>query len=83
MRLGMAAAISGPGLNGEVGATLSQVVPKVTAGGPAAVSDRLTVAFKPDTASLATVQTLVPGLQFTVVVDTNTAVGSTPAVNSA
>jgi len=83
MRLGMSASISGPGLNGEVAAKLEKVVPKVDAGDPAAVSDRLTVTFKPDPASLATVQTLVPGLQFAVVVDTNTAVGSTPAVNSA
>jgi multidrug resistance efflux pump len=82
LRLGMTASISGPGLNGRVGATLEQVVPKVDTD-PLRDNDRLTVVLKPDAAQLDTVRTLVPGLQFDVVVDTNTAVGRTPAVNSA
>lgn len=83
MRLGMTATISGPGLSSPVTATLDKVVPKVDPADPARVSDRLTVIFKPAAAQQATVRTLVPGLQFDVVVDTNTATGSTPAVNSA
>jgi multidrug resistance efflux pump len=83
LRLGMTAYISGPGLSRRVSATLDEVVPKVDAVDPARVSDRLTVVLQPDRSQLDTVRTLVPGLQFDVVVDTNTAIHNTPAVNSA
>ncbi|HEV7965884.1 MAG TPA: HlyD family efflux transporter periplasmic adaptor subunit [Actinoplanes sp.] len=83
LRLGMTAYVTGPGLVGKVATTLQQVEPKVDAAGPAGSSDRLTVVLRPDPAALATVRTLVPGLQFDVVVDTKTAAGRTPAVNSA
>jgi multidrug resistance efflux pump len=83
LRLGMTAYVTGPGLSGRIATTLEQVEPKVDTGQPAATPDRLTVVLRPDPAALATVRTLVPGLQFGVVVDTTTAVGRTPAVNSA
>jgi multidrug resistance efflux pump len=83
LRLGMTAYVTGPGLPGRVATTLEQVEPKVDTGAPTATPDRLTVVLRPDPAALATVRTLVPGLQFGVVVDTTTAVGRTPAVNSA
>jgi len=83
LRLGMTAYITGPGLSGRIATTLQEVQPKVTTGAAAATSDGLTVVLLPDPAVLSTVRTLVPGLQFAVVVDTTTAVGSTPAVNSA
>jgi multidrug resistance efflux pump len=78
LRLGMRAEVTGPGLTGRVTATLASVKPKVDD-----ANGRLTVVLRPDAAALATVRTLVPGLQFAVVVDTNTAPGGTPAVNSA
>ncbi|GAA2624600.1 HlyD family efflux transporter periplasmic adaptor subunit [Paractinoplanes durhamensis] len=82
LRLGMTARVTGPGLPGEIAAKLEKVEPKVDT--PAAgATDLLTVVLRPDPAALATVRTLVPGLRFGVVVDTNTAVGGTPAVNSA
>jgi len=83
LRLGMTAYVTGPGLSGRITTTLEQVEPKVDTGQPTATPDRLTVVLRPDPAALATVRTLVPGLQFGVVVDTTTAVGRTPAVNSA
>lgn len=83
LRLGMTAYVSGPGLSGRIATTLREVVPRVAAGAPVGAPDRLTVVLLPDPAALATVRTLVPGLQFTVVVDTTTAAGETPAVNSA
>jgi multidrug resistance efflux pump len=83
LRLGMTAYVTGPGLSGRIATTLQQVEPKVDPGQPAGTSDRLTVVLRPDPAVLATVRTLVPGLQFAVIVDTTTAVGHTPAVNSA
>ena len=83
LRLGMTAYVTGPGLSGRITTTLQQVEPKVAVAGEVGASDRLTVVLHPKTADLATVRTLVPGLQFDVVVDTTTAVGSTPAVNSA
>ena len=83
LRLGMTAKVTGPGLSGPVATTLQQVEPKVDATGAAAASDRLTVVLQPEPAALATVRTLVPGLRFDVVVDTTTAAGGTPAVNSA
>jgi multidrug resistance efflux pump len=83
LRLDMTAQITGAGLPRPVRVTLDQVVPKVDTDNPSRSSDALTVILQPDTADLATVRTLVPGLQFDVVVDTTTAVGHTPAVNSA
>jgi multidrug resistance efflux pump len=83
LRLGMTAYVTGPGLAGRIATTLQQVEPQVDTGQPAATTDRLTVVLRPGPAALATVRTLVPGLQFTAVVDTTTAVGHTPAVNSA
>jgi multidrug resistance efflux pump len=82
-RLGMTAYVTGPGLAGRITATLEKVEPKVDAGRQTNAEDELTVVLRPDPAARATVRTLVPGLQFAVVVDTTTAVGSTPAVNSA
>jgi multidrug resistance efflux pump len=82
LRLGMTAYISGPGLKGQVSTTLEEVRAKVD-NDPFRTSDRLTVVLKPAGVQLDTVRTLVPGLQFDVVVDTKTAVGRTPAVNSA
>jgi multidrug resistance efflux pump len=83
LRLGMTAYVTGPGLSGRIPTTLEKVEPKVNTTDPAQVSDRLTVVLRPGPTSLDTVRTLVPGLQFSVVVDTTTAVGKTPAVNSA
>ncbi|GIE85409.1 HlyD family efflux transporter periplasmic adaptor subunit [Actinoplanes regularis] len=83
LRLGMTAYVAGPGLPGRIATTLQQVKPKVDTDRPTAASDRLTVVLRPEAADLTTVRTLVPGLRFDVVVDTTTAVGGTPAVNSA
>ncbi|MEU4694904.1 HlyD family efflux transporter periplasmic adaptor subunit [Actinoplanes sp. NPDC023714] len=82
-RLGMTAYVTGPGLSSRITTTLEKVEPKVDAGRQASGADELTVVLRPDPAARATVRTLVPGLQFAVVVDTTTAAGSTPAVNSA
>jgi multidrug resistance efflux pump len=82
LRLGMTAYVTGPGLASRISAKLEKVEPKVDT--PAAAApDLLTVVLRPDPTALATVRTLVPGLRFDAVVDTNTAVGGTPAVNSA
>jgi multidrug resistance efflux pump len=83
LRLGMTAYVTGPGLSGRIATTLERVEPKVDSIDPAGTSDRLTVVLRPDPTDLATVRTLVPGLRFDVVVDTTTAPGETPAVNSA
>jgi len=79
LRLGMRSYVSGPGLAGRVPATLASVKAEVPGGG----DGRITVVLRPEPAALPTVRTLVPGLQFAAVVDTNTAPGGTPAVNSA
>lgn len=81
LRLGMRAYVTGPGLPARVTATLASVKAEVE--GPAGSDGRLTVVLRPEPESLRTVRTLVPGLQFAVVVDTTTAPGGTPAVNSA
>ena len=81
LRLGMRAYVSGPGVPGRLTTTIASVEPKVD--GTAGAGDGLTVVLRPDPGTLATVRTLVPGLQFAVVVDTATAPGGTPAVNSA
>jgi len=92
LRLGMAARISGPGLGAPVPATLDHVEPRV---GPDPLTDaplseeqkaaleKLTVVFVPDPADVGRVSRLVPGLRFAAEVDTDTAAGRTPAVNSA
>ncbi|MEU8238399.1 HlyD family efflux transporter periplasmic adaptor subunit [Actinoplanes missouriensis] len=81
LRLGMRADVRGPGLSGAVTSTIAAVKPEVD--GAAAANGRLTLVLQPDPAALATVRTLVPGLSFTVTVDTTTAPNGTPAVNSA
>jgi len=81
LRLGMRAYVSGPGLPGRLTTTIASVEPKVD--GAADPGDGLTVELRPDPGTQATVRTLVPGLRFEVVVDTTTAPGGTPAVNSA
>jgi multidrug resistance efflux pump len=91
-RLGMTARITGPGLEHPVTATLDHLKPRV---GPDPLSDaplteeqkieleQLTVVFVPRTTDVDTVSALVPGLRFIAEVDTDTAAGRTPAVNSA
>ena len=83
LRLGMTTYVTGPGLSGRLVTTLQEVEPEVETAPSVTGSDRLTVVLRPEPAALATVRTLVPGLQFTAVVDTTTAAGRTPAVNSA
>jgi multidrug resistance efflux pump len=92
LRLGMTATVTGPGLDRPVVAVLDHVEAKV---GADPLSDapltedqkrtheQLTVVLVPRTDNVDTVSTLVPGLRFSADVDTNTAVGRTPAVNSA
>ncbi|MEU4220386.1 HlyD family efflux transporter periplasmic adaptor subunit [Actinoplanes sp. NPDC026623] len=92
LRLGMAARITGPGLDRPVSATLDHVEPRV---GLDPLSDaplteeqkadheQLTVVLLPRTGDVDTVSALVPGLRFTAQIDTGSAVGRTPAVNSA
>ena len=82
LRLGMTARITGPGLPGGITATLDQVLPKVGTD-PLRNANELTVVLVPDSAAMRTVHTLVPGLRFTATVDTKTAPGGTPVVNSA
>jgi HlyD family secretion protein len=82
LRLGMAAAVRGPGLDRPIAAKLDHVVPHVGPD-PMAGTDRITVVLTPEPVAVATVSRLVPGLQFRATVDTRTAVGATPAVNSA
>ncbi|MET3421736.1 multidrug resistance efflux pump [Actinoplanes tereljensis] len=82
LRLGMTAYVSGPGLSGRITTKLQEVEARVDTQATA-TPDLLTVVLKPDPAALSTVRTLVPGLRFDVVVDTTTASGGTPAVNSA
>jgi multidrug efflux pump subunit AcrA (membrane-fusion protein) len=81
LRLGMAAAITGPGLDRPVAAMLDHVVPRVGAD-PLNATDRLTVVLVPRAGELGRVSKLVPGLQFKATVDTKTAAGATSAVNS-
>jgi multidrug resistance efflux pump len=82
LRLGMTAYISGPGLGQRITTTLAHVVPRVGKD-PLTGSDRLVVVLTPREADVYLVRRLVPGLQFTATVDTKTAAGATPAVNSA
>jgi multidrug resistance efflux pump len=82
LRLGMTAYVSGPGLPGRITTKLQEVEARVDTQ-TTATPDLLTVVLRPESSALATVRTLVPGLRFDVVVDTNTASGGIPAVNSA
>jgi multidrug resistance efflux pump len=82
LRVGMAAYITGPGLTQPVAAKLDHVVPKVGSD-PVNNSDQLTVVLVPKAEDVGRVSKLVPGLQFKATVDTKTAAGATPAVNSA
>jgi multidrug resistance efflux pump len=82
LRLGMAAFITGPGLERPVEARLDHVVPRVGSA-PVTATDRLTVVLVPQVADVDRVSRLVPGLQFKTTVDTKTAPGATPAVNRA
>lgn len=82
LRLGMTAAITGPGIAHAVSATLDHVVPRVGTD-PLTGTDRLKVVLVPQPNDVATVSKLVPGLQFNATVNTNTAAGRTPAINSA
>ena len=92
LRLGMEARITGPGIDRPVAATLDHVKPRI---GPDPLLDaplteeqkvaheQLTVVLVPRTGDVDAVSALVPGLRYTAEVDTKTAVGRTPAVNSA
>jgi multidrug resistance efflux pump len=80
LRLGMSAQVTAQGLDVPIPARLERVVPQV---GDAPTEDGFTVVLVPDGNAANTVRTLVPGLPFTATVDTKTAVGGTPAVNSA
>jgi biotin carboxyl carrier protein len=82
LRLGMTASITGPGIDGRITATLDRVQPRVVTD-PTKPADPLTVVLVPRPADAATVSTLVPGLPFQATVDTRTATGTTPAVNTA
>ncbi len=82
LRLGMTASIKGPGLGHPVTARLDHVVPYV-AGDQNANPNELTVVLVPLASQRNVVGSLVPGLPFTATVDTRTARGGTPAVNSA
>lgn len=91
LRLGMTTRITGPGLDQPVLAAVDHVEPRV---GPDPLSDapltedqkakheQLTVVLTPRTDQVDMVSALVPGLRFTADIDTKTAVGRTPAVNS-
>lgn len=92
LRLGMTARINGPGLARPVSATLDHVKPRVGSDPlldaplteeQKAAHERLTVVLVPRTGDVDAVSALVPGLRYTAEVDTRTAVGRTPAVNSA
>ncbi|MDI6104189.1 HlyD family efflux transporter periplasmic adaptor subunit [Actinoplanes sp. NEAU-A12] len=92
LRLGMAARVTGPGLGRPVSATLDHVKPRVGADPlldaplteeQKVAHERLTVVLVPGTGDVDAVSALVPGLRYTAEVDTRTAVGRIPAVNSA
>lgn len=80
LRLGMTASVTAQGLGDPIVARLERVVARV---GDDPSSGGFTVVLVPDGSEVNTVRTLVPGLPFTATVDTKTAVGGTPAVNSA
>jgi multidrug resistance efflux pump len=82
LRIGMTASVRGPGLARPIVAKLDHAVPHVGPD-PLAGTDRITVVLVPEPGAVAAVSRLVPGLQFRAIVDTRTAVGGTPAVNSA
>lgn len=80
LRLGMTASISADGLDDPISARLERVVPRV---GDKRAGEAFTVVLTPDRGERDTVRKLVPGLPFTARIDTSTAAGGTPAVNSA
>ncbi|MEV4703347.1 HlyD family efflux transporter periplasmic adaptor subunit [Actinoplanes sp. NPDC049316] len=92
LRLGMTAEITGPGIDRPVRATVDHVEARI---GRDPLSDaplteeqkadhaQLTVVLAPRTDALDTVSALVPGLRYQADIDTNSAVGRTPAVNGA
>ncbi|MCA2219269.1 HlyD family efflux transporter periplasmic adaptor subunit [Jidongwangia harbinensis] len=92
LRLGMAAQITGPGLDRPVPVVVDHVQARI---GPDPLSEaplteeqkaeheQLTVVLVPRTDAVDTVSALVPGLRFTADIDTKTAAGRTPAVNGA
>lgn len=79
LRLDMAATITAQGLDDPISARLDRVVPRV---GEDRAGDAFTVVLVPEQSDRDTVRTLVPGLPFTAKIDTSTAAGGTPAVNS-
>jgi multidrug resistance efflux pump len=92
LRLGMAARITGPGLGRPVSATLDHVKPRIGADPlldaplteeQKVAHGRLTAVLVPHIDDVDAVSALVPGLRYTARVDTRTAVGRIPAVNSA
>jgi multidrug resistance efflux pump len=80
LRRGMTAKVAAKGLPRSIGARLDRVTPQV--GGSSAAS-AFTLVLVPDAKDMDLVRTLVPGLPFTATVDTKTAPGGTPAINSA
>jgi len=80
LRLGMATTIGAKGLSRKISARLDRVVPQV--GGDKAAGS-FTVVLVPAPADMDVVRTLVPGLPFTATVNTKTAAGGTPDINSA
>lgn len=82
LRLGMAATITGTGLDRPVTAVLDHVVPRVGTE-PTTTTDRLTVVFVPLPGDVERVSRLIPGLRFNATIDTRTADGTTPAIKSA
>jgi multidrug resistance efflux pump len=82
LRLGMTAYVEGPGLADRVAVTVQRIVPRVGID-PATGADQLTVVLVPKPSEVGKVSSLVPGLLFAATVDTTTASGGTPAVNSA
>jgi multidrug resistance efflux pump len=80
LRLGMAARVSADGLDDPIPARLERVVPRV---GDERASDEFTVVLTPDKGARDAVRGLVPGLPFTARIDTKTAAGGAPAVDSA
>lgn len=86
LRIGMAARFAAKGLGQPISARLDRVVPRVgTRQGASAGSGSggFTVVFVPDTTARSDVRGLVPGLPFTVTVDTRTAADGPPAVRGA
>lgn len=80
LRLGMTATIDADGLSRKVATHLDRVVPLV---GSEKAAGSFTVVLVPEPSDMDVVRSLVPGLPFTATIDTRTATGGTPAINSA